>query len=83
MSATSEDGRGSKKMTMTNYERFFGTPEKTAETLANTRKLTKSLNAWAGGDGALLASLVGRGNGKTARMVNAYTVWLNNAPDVL
>lgn len=64
----------------TNYERYFGTPEKAAETLANPAKTEESFSRWASDKGALMVSLVPPGNvrtnGRTKAMADCYCEWL-------
>lgn len=66
---------------MTNYEKYFGTPERAAQSMANANGMCKAFNAWFYVNGALVCALVGRGNGKTRSMANAFRAWLESEAD--
>lgn len=65
---------------MTNHEKFFGTPERAAETLARPKRMEDSFNSWCDGNGALLAALVPPSNVRSATrteaIANCYLAWL-------
>ena len=50
---------------MNNYEKYFGTPEKAAETLADQTSMEDAFNTWADEDGALTVALVPPANHET------------------
>lgn len=70
---------------MTNYEKWFGTPETMAETLAKPKCMEDSFTSWADGDGALLVALVPPSNVRSARrteaIANCYLKWLQEECD--
>lgn len=63
-----------------NYEKYFGTPEKTAETFARPKRMDDSFSSWCDGDGALLVALVPPSNVRSATrteaIANCYLAWL-------
>lgn len=62
---------------MTNYERYFGTPEKAAESIANANGFNKAFNKWADGDGALLCAITPtRGPRKAKKQAEVFEIWL-------
>lgn len=65
---------------MTNYEKYFGTPEIVAETLAKPKHMYDSFISWLNGDGALLAAIVPPSNVRSAKrteaIANCYLAWL-------
>ena len=66
---------------MTNWEKYFGTPERAARSMANANGVIKSLNDWQDTDGALVCMLIGRGKGKKQRTANAFRAWLESEAD--
>ena len=61
----------------TNYEKYFGTIEKTAHSLANTNGFINAFNKWADNDGALLCSLAPkRGARKAQKQSEVFEIWL-------
>ena len=63
---------------MTNWEKYFGTPDKTAETLAEQKPMLDAFYSWADNYGALLVSLVPpKGNAMHEKEATAcYSIWL-------
>lgn len=60
-----------------NYDRFFGTPERAAQSIVNANGFNKSFNYWADNDGALLCSMVPkRGNRKLRKQACIFKIWL-------
>lgn len=66
---------------MTNYEKYFGTPELAAASMAGQLSMSRAFGRWAENGGALLCALVGRGSGKTGRAKNAFREWLESEAD--
>lgn len=63
---------------MTNWEKYFGTPERAAETLLDQKTILESFERWVVGRGALLCFLIERGCDKTRRVKWAYAEWLDS-----
>lgn len=60
-----------------NYEKYFGTPEKAACSIANTNGFNAAFNKWADNDGALLCGTVPkRGSRKLQKQVCIFKIWL-------
>ena len=62
---------------MTNYKKYFSTPESAAKSIAGANDFAKCWNHWADNDGALICSLTpARGNGKTKWQADAFQAFL-------
>lgn len=61
----------------TNYEKYFGTPEKAAESMSNANGFNRAFDRWANGDGALLCSITpARGSRKAKKQAEVFEIWL-------
>lgn len=62
---------------MTNYEKYFGTPERAAESMAFDKKFSNAWNDWVDNDGALLCAMTPtRGSNNTKHQIEAFQVFL-------
>lgn len=62
----------------TNYEKFFGTPERAAQSMVNANGLNDAFNTWADNDGALLCNTVpARGSRKKQKQAEVFEIWLH------
>lgn len=62
---------------MTNYDKYFGTSECAAESIAGANDFLKDWYYWADNNGALICSLTPScGNGKTKRQAEAFQAFL-------
>jgi hypothetical protein len=66
---------------MTNYEKYFGTPERAAKSMAGDKGFNKDFvsawNDWLSKDDSLRCPFVGRRNGKTLRKIASFERFLN------
>ena len=66
----------------TNYEKYFGSPERAAQSIVNANGFDKSFNYWADNDGALLCGTVPkRGSRKLQKQVCIFKIWLQEECD--
>lgn len=65
-----------------NFDKFFGTPERAAASLADANGICKAFNYWADNDGALLCAITPkRGNGKKKKQAEVFLIWLQEECD--
>lgn len=61
----------------TNYERYFGTPERAAESMSNANGFNKAIGEWANGPGALACAFApARGPRKAKKQAEVFELWL-------
>ena len=66
----------------TNYEKYFGSPERAACSIVNTNGFNAAFNKWANNDGALLCSMVPkRGSRKLRKQACIFKIWLQEECD--
>lgn len=66
----------------TNFDKFFGTVEKAAQSIADANGFNDAFNYWAANDGALLCSTVPtRGSRKKQREAEIFEIWLQEECD--
>ena len=62
---------------MTNYEKYFGTPETAADSIAGANNFAEAWDEWTENDGALICAITpSRGNNKTKRQAEAFRAFL-------
>ncbi len=67
---------------VTNWEKYFGSPERAACSIANTNGFNVAFNNWADNDGALLCSTVPKkGSRKLQKQVLIFEIWLQEECD--